>query len=70
MELVQLPKQAYVVLEQRHLDAKVGGARAATRSQQHRNYANEEYIRNLARTHGIEIGRPFAECFEVVRWVV
>ena len=48
------------------------GARrsSATASQQHRNYANEEYIRNLARTHGIEIGRPFAECFEVVRWVV
>jgi len=39
------------------------------RSQQHRNYANEEFIRNLARTHGIEIGRPYAECFEVVRWV-
>jgi LmbE family N-acetylglucosaminyl deacetylase len=62
-------KQAYVVLEQRHLDAKAR-ALACYRSQQHRNYANEEYIRNLARTHGIEIGRPYAECFEVVRWVV
>ena len=62
-------KQAYVVLEERHLDAKVR-ALECYRSQQHRNYANEEYIRNLARTHGIEIGRPFAECFEVVRWVV
>ena len=62
-------KQAYVVLEERQLDAKVR-ALGCYRSQQHRNYANEEYIRNLARTHGIEIGRPFAECFEVVRWVV
>ena len=62
-------KQAYVVLEERHLEAKVR-ALECYRSQQHRNYANEEYIRNLARTHGIEIGRPFAECFEVVRWVV
>jgi LmbE family N-acetylglucosaminyl deacetylase len=62
-------KQAYVVLEQRHLDAKVR-ALACYRSQQHRNYANEEYVRNLARTHGIEIGRQYAECFEVVRWVV
>jgi LmbE family N-acetylglucosaminyl deacetylase len=62
-------KQAYVTLEERHLDAKVR-ALACYESQQHRNYANEEYIRNLARTHGIEIGRPFAECFEVVRLVV
>ena len=61
-------KQAYVVLEQKHLDAKVR-ALECYRSQQHRNYANEEFIRNLARTHGIEIGRPYAECFEVVRWV-
>jgi len=62
-------KQAYVVLEERHLEAKVR-ALGCYQSQQHRNYANEEYIRNLARTHGIEIGRHFAECFEVVRWVV
>ena len=61
-------KQAYVVLEEGHLDAKVR-ALECYRSQQHRNYANEEFIRNLARTHGIEIGRPYAECFEVVRWV-
>ena len=62
-------KQAYVTLEERHLDAKVRRSTATAR-RQHRNYANEEYIRNLARTHGIEIGRPYAECFEVVRWVV
>jgi len=62
-------KQLYVALEERHLDAKVR-ALQCYRSQAHRNYANEEYIRNLARTHGIEIGRGHAECFEVVRWVV
>jgi LmbE family N-acetylglucosaminyl deacetylase len=61
-------KQAYVSLEQRHVDAKVR-ALACYRSQQHRNYANEEYVRNLARTRGIEVGREHAECFEVVRWV-
>ena len=61
-------RQAYVLLQDRHLERKVQ-ALACYRSQQHRNYANEEYIRNLARTHGIEIGRPYAECFEVVRWV-
>ena len=58
-----------MTLEERHLAAKAA-ALACYASQAHRNYANEEYIRNLARTHGIEIGRTYAECFEVVRWVV
>ena len=61
-------KQAYVTLDEEHVSAKVR-ALECYRSQQHRNYANEEFIRNLARTHGIEIGRQYAECFEVVRWV-
>ena len=55
--------------EARHLDAKVA-ALECYRSQQHRNYANEEYIRNIARTHGIESGRELAEVFEVYRWVM
>ena len=37
------------------------------RSQAHRNYANEEYVRNVARTRGIEGGRELAEVFEVYR---
>ena len=62
-------RDAYVALEPRHLDAKVT-ALGHYRSQQHRNYANEEYIRNLARTHGIESGRELAEVFEVYRWIL
>ena len=52
--------------EERHLEAKVQALKCY-RSQQHRNYANEEYIRNLARTHGIVSGRELAEVFEVYR---
>ena len=65
----QFRQQAYVSLEAHHLDAKVE-ALACYASQQHRNYANEEYIRNIARTHGIESGRELAEVFEVYRWVL
>jgi len=61
-------RDLYVSLEPEHLDAKVA-ALEHYRSQQHRNYANEEYIRNLARTHGIEVGKGLAEVFEVYRWV-
>jgi N-acetylglucosamine malate deacetylase 1 len=60
--------QAYVSLEQRHVERKVA-ALARYESQQHRNYANEEYIWNLARTRGINVGRDLAEVFEVYRVV-
>ena len=60
--------QAYVSLEQRHVERKVA-ALAHYESQQHRNYANPDYIWNLARTRGIDIGRDYAEVFEVYRVV-
>jgi LmbE family N-acetylglucosaminyl deacetylase len=60
--------QAYVALEQRHVERKVA-ALARYASQQHRNYANPDYIWNLARTRGINVGRELAEAFEVYRLV-
>jgi N-acetylglucosamine malate deacetylase 1 len=60
--------QAYVGLEERHVERKVA-ALDRYASQQHRNYANPEYIRSLARTHGINVNRDFAEVFEVYRIV-
>jgi LmbE family N-acetylglucosaminyl deacetylase len=60
-------QQAYVELEPAQLDRKVA-ALMCYRSQAHRNYANEEYVRNVARTRGIEGGRDLAEVFEVYRW--
>jgi hypothetical protein len=38
-------------------------------SQQHRRYSDPEYIRNVARTHGINVNREYAEVFEVYRVV-
>jgi N-acetylglucosamine malate deacetylase 1 len=60
--------QAYVSLDRSHVGRKVE-ALARYESQQHRNYANPDYIWNLARTHGINVGREFAEVFEVYRLV-
>jgi N-acetylglucosamine malate deacetylase 1 len=58
--------QAFVALDAAHVERKVD-ALARYRSQQHRNYANPEYIWNLARTRGINVGREYAEAFEVYR---
>jgi LmbE family N-acetylglucosaminyl deacetylase len=60
--------QAYVALERRHLERKVA-ALAKYASQQHRRYSDPEYIWNVARTHGINVNREYAEVFEVYRVV-
>jgi len=60
--------QAYVSLQQAHVDKKVA-ALAKYESQQHRRYSDPEYIRNVARTHGINVNREYAEVFQVYRVV-
>jgi hypothetical protein len=59
---------AYVALEQRHLERKVAALECYA-SQQHRRYANSEYVWNLARVHGINVNREYAEVFQVYRIV-
>jgi LmbE family N-acetylglucosaminyl deacetylase len=60
--------QAYVSLDEAHIEKKIS-ALAKYASQQHRRYSDSEYIRNVARTHGINVNREFAEVFEVYRVV-
>lgn len=59
--------QLYVHLDERDIDSKV---RALSHyvSQKHKNYSNPDYIRNLAKSHGIDVGTEYAEVFEVIRW--
>jgi LmbE family N-acetylglucosaminyl deacetylase len=60
--------QAYIALERSHLERKAA-ALAKYASQQHRRYADPEYIWNIARTHGINVNRDYAEVFQVYRVV-
>jgi LmbE family N-acetylglucosaminyl deacetylase len=60
--------QAYLALEQRHVERKVA-ALAKYESQHHRRYANPDYVWNLARTHGINVNREYAEVFQVYRLI-
>jgi LmbE family N-acetylglucosaminyl deacetylase len=60
--------QAYFALQESHIEKKVA-ALSKYGSQQHRRYTDPEYIRNVARTHGINVNREFAEVFEVYRVV-
>ena len=61
--------QAYIALEERHLQRKVAALEKYA-SQQHRRYANAEYVWSLARTHGTNVNRGYAEVFQVYRAVL
>jgi len=39
-------------------------------SQKHRNYFNPDVITAQARSRGIQIGRQYAEIFEIFRWIL
>ena len=60
---------AFVKLEEHHLANKVKALQCYT-SQAHPSYADEEFIRALARTRGVQINSRYAEAFEVLRWLL
>ena len=59
----------FVDIGEEHLANKIRGI-SMYESQQGRTYANPEFIRSLAITRGVQIGKRYAEAFEVVRWVI
>lgn len=60
---------AFVHLEAKHIDKKVN-ALSQYRSQQHRSYADEGFIRDLSRVRGKQIGVEYAEAFQAIRWLI
>ncbi len=60
---------AFIYLKEPHIVKKVAAFKKY-KSQIHRPYATEEFIRSLARTRGVQIGARYAEAFEAVRWII
>jgi LmbE family N-acetylglucosaminyl deacetylase len=60
---------SFVHLDEEFIQTKVR-ALQAYQSQAHRPYSDEEFIRSLARTRGVQIGTKYAEAFELVRWII
>ena len=60
---------SFVYLKESHILKKIEALKEY-KSQAHRAYANEEFIRSLARTRGVQINTMYAEVFDIVRWVV
>ncbi len=61
--------QVYVTLEERHVNSKIAAVERYI-SQKGRVYASAEYIHALAMSHGVQIGKTYAEVFETERWIV
>ena len=59
----------FVGLTERELELKIE-ALDKYESQKHRNYASADFVRSLAITRGVQIGKKYAESFEVIRWVL
>ncbi len=66
---IQFRAESFIILSEEHINTKIH-ALDAYNSQKGRSYANEEYIRSLARSRGVQIGSKYAEAFEVIRWVI
>ncbi len=59
----------FFILSDNHVATKVAALKQY-KSQEHRSYANENFIRSLATTRGVQIGQKYAETFEVLRYIV
>ena len=59
----------FIYLDEEHIQKKVE-ALSKYKSQSHRNYANEEFLRSLARTRGVQVNTHYAEVFEIIRWIL
>jgi len=59
----------FIHLEDKYMDLKVESV-GEYESQKGRHYADEEFLRHLARVRGAQIGVRYAEAFELIRWIM
>jgi N-acetylglucosamine malate deacetylase 1 len=60
--------RSFSILADEDISTKVEALKAY-KSQAHRSYINENFIRSLATTRGVQIGTTWAEAFEVIRFI-
>jgi N-acetylglucosamine malate deacetylase 1 len=58
----------FSIVEEKHIQKKAS-ALNEYKSQEHRSYANEEFIRSLARVRGVQVNEKYAESFDVLRFI-
>jgi LmbE family N-acetylglucosaminyl deacetylase len=66
---INFSTQAFIKLDEMHMKTKLEALKKYE-SQMARPYANEEFIRGLAKARGVSSGGEYAEAFEVVRLIL
>lgn len=65
---ITFPAQAFVTLEERHLEAKWEALQAyESQLEKGRRYFERDFIEGLARVRGVQVEDRYAEAFEVMR---
>jgi len=60
--------EAFISFSQKHLDKKLAALQAyRSQVELERPYFSKDFITGLAATRGVQVDRPFAECYEVLR---
>lgn len=67
---ISFTSNCFVKLDKSHIDSKVAALAEYHSQQNGRNYMDPEFIYSLAKVRGVQIGTEYAECFEVIRWVM
>lgn len=65
----QFRNQAFSIVDERDVKNKIEAV-ACYKTQEHRAYTTEEFIRALLVTHGVQCGAKYAEVFETPRWIL
>lgn len=60
--------QSFITFSEEELNKKLRALNCYN-SQKGKDYVSDEFIRSLAITRGIQIGKKYAEVFEVIRWI-
>lgn len=61
--------QAFISFSDKELEKKISAIQCYE-SQKKRNYLTDEFLKGLAITRGVQIGKKYAEVFEVIRWIL
>jgi LmbE family N-acetylglucosaminyl deacetylase len=67
MNTITFQHACFVQLKAAHVQRKIESL-MCYKSQKFRNYANEEFVRSLAKVRGVQAGVEYAEAFEVLRF--
>ena len=59
----------FIILQHKHVQSKVD-ALQEYKSQKDKAYMSQDFVFSLAKSRGVQIGKEYAECFEVIRWVM